>query len=259
MGNYTSHALGSLTSEYEVAEVLAHFNSQYIFDVIQEKIDTKFNIGIVIAGTNPNIVLSFEDNFNRCKAIYPEDLVNIETVRIETYKEVIDIIKSNYNIGFVYYEGIDPYTYAYYLYDFFVCNFADNIAKFFAQYIYANKDALYNSLGLDAFKKQKDSNANYGNYGKTVYDDSKLAIISANIVYVVNAMKSFDITPQDIFSVIYGNLDIVNMLTASIQFQYDPFKQLFYSVPPEYEPILFTNIRLALQQMVQRTEAINYL
>lgn len=257
MGNYSQQMLGSLTSEYEVAEVLAHFNSQYILDVIQDKINNKFNPNIVMGSANPNIVLSFEDNFNRCKAIYPEDVPNIESVRTETYMEIIDIIKDNYNIGFVYYEGIHPYTYAYYLYDFFVCNFANYIAKFFAQYIINNKDLLYTSLGLEAYRKQKDSTTSYA---KKVYEDNKLAIISTNIVYVVNAMKSFDIQPKDIFSIIYGSVDIVDMLTASIQFPYDPFKQLFYSVPPDYEPILFTNIRLYLQQMVQRTESVaNYL
>lgn len=256
MGNYTQSGISSLASEYEVAEVLAHFNSQYIFDVIQDKINTRFNPTIVMSGTNPNIVLSFEDNFNRCKAVYPDDIPNIEQVRIETYKEIIDIIKENYGIGFIYHEGIEAYTYAYYMYDFFVCNFANYIAKFFAQYIFDNKDILYASLGLDAYKKQKDSTTSYG---KKVYEDSKLAIISANIVYVVNSMKAIDIRPRDIFSVIYGNLDIVNMLTVSIQFPYDLFKQLFYSIPPDYEPILFTNIRLYLQQMVQRTEGVDYL
>lgn len=211
---------------------------------------------MVLSSQDPNIIISFEDNFKRCMAVYPDDINNIQAVRNETYREVIDIIKSNYGIGFNYTEGIEPYTYAYYMYDFFICNFANYITKFFASYIFTNKDSLYSALGLEAYKKAKDASTTYG---KKVYEDNKLAVISANILFVVNSLRSFDITPTDIFSTLYGNPTIVSMLTDAIQFPYDLFKQLFYSAPPDYEPILFTNIRLELQKLAQRSGEVDYL
>lgn len=255
MGNYTQRALNSLAAEYEVAEVLEHFNSAYIYDVIQNKINAKFIPSMTITGSNPNIVLSFEENFNRCKQTYPDDIVNIESVRIETYREIIDIIKANYNFEVRIPDNTDPYPFAYFYYDFFVCNFTNYIAKFFAMYIFNNKDNLYNALGLEAYKKSKDGATAYG---RKVYEDSKLAVISANIVMVVNALKAFDITPDIIFSALYDKA-VVDMMTNSLLLQYDMFKQLFYTVPSDYEAILFTNIRLELQQMAQRSGGLDYL
>ena len=255
MGNFTQRALNSLAAEYEVAEILEHFNSAYIFDVIQSKIDNRFNPTLNLANSNPNIVLSFEENFMRCKLTYPDDIANIEQVRYETYREIIDIIKSNFGFEVIVPDGIDPYAYAYYLYDFFVANFTAYIAKFFALYIFTNKDNIYNAMGLEAYKKSKDGSTAYG---RKVYDDSKLAVISANIITVVNGLKAFDIPPAIIFSALYDKT-IADMMTNSILFPYDMFKQLFYTVAPDYEPILFTNMRLELQQMAQRSGGIDYL
>lgn len=250
MGNYTHYALNSMAAEYEVSEVLEHFNSQYIFDIIQDKINNRFSSAMVMGSSNPNIVLSFEDNFNRCKAVYPDDIHNINEVREETYQEVIDIISKNFRFNFKPMEGIETFSYAHYLYDFFVCNFSNYISKFFAVYIYNNKDALYSSLNLDAVRKESDISTTYG---KRVYEDTKLAVISSHILYVVNAMSNIDITPDIIFSIIYGTQEIVNLLTNCLEFPYELFKTLFYNIPPSYEAILFTNIRLELQQLAQRS------
>lgn len=256
MGNYTQSVMNSLTAEYEVSEVLAHFNSAYILDVIQEKINNRFIPTMVLSSTNPNIIISFEDNFKRCFAMYPEDAENIRSVREETYREVIDIICNNYGITFKYTEGIEPYTYAYFMYDFFVCNYAKYIASFFAQYIYTNKDALYNALNLEAYKKSKDASTQYG---KKVYEDSKLAVISSNIVLVINAIRTFDITKELIFSTIFGTKEIVELMSSAVNTPYDIFKTLFYSAPVDYQPILFTNVRLELQKLAVREDGIDYL
>lgn len=253
MGNYTQRAMNGLTAEYEVSEVLEHFNSQYIFDVITEKIANRFNLSIVMSASNPNIVLAFEDNFKRCMAVYPGDIKNIEQIREETYEEIVDIIAKAYGFSVNFIEGIDMYWYAYQLYDFFVCNYANYIATFFAKYIYNNRVDIYNAFNLDAVKKVKEGAIAYG---KKVFNDSKLAVILTNIVYVVNGMVSFDITFETILNHIYGNINIVQPLLASLSFPYDVYKQLFYnSVTPDYQPMLITNIRLALQQYGERANS----
>lgn len=253
MGNYTQGALNQLSAEYEVSEVLEHFNSQYIMDVIQEKIQTRFAPNLVMSASKPNIVMGFEDNFNRCKLVYPEDIQNIQAVRTETYREVVDIISKAYGFNVRIYENIDIYWLAYQLYDFFVCNFADYVAKFFAEYIYRNKDVLYTTFNMDQYKKAKDGAIVYG---KRLYNnDSKLAIILANVLTVVNGISSFDITPADIFYTIYGNKAVVDILSASLLFPYDMFKTLVYNIPEDYKPILYTNIRLELQKMGEGASA----
>lgn len=253
MGNYTQRAMNGLTAEYEVSEVLEHFNSQYIFDVITEKIANRFNLSMVMSASNPNIVLAFEDNFKRCMAVYPGDIKNIEQIREETYEEIVDIIAKAYGFSVNFIEGIDMYWYAYQLYDFFVCNYANYIATFFAKYIYNNRVDIYNAFNLDAVKKVKEGAIAYG---KKVFNDSKLAVILTNIVYVVNGMVSFDITFETILNHIYGNINIVQPLLASLSFPYDVYKQLFYnSVTPDYQPMLITNIRLALQQYGERANS----
>lgn len=253
MGNYTQRAMNGLTAEYEVSEVLEHFNSQYIFDVITEKISNRFNLSMIMSASNPNIVLAFEDNFKRCMAVYPADINNIKEVREETYEEIVDIIAKAYGFTVNFIEGIDMYWYAYQLYDFFVCNYANYIATFFAKYIYNNRVDIYNAFNLDAVKKVKEGAIAYG---KKVFNDSKLAVILTNIVYVVNGMVSFDITFETILNYIYGNINIVQPLLASLTFPYDVYKQLFYnSVSPDYQPMLITNIRLALQQYGERANS----
>lgn len=256
MGNYTQGTLNQLSAEYEVSEVLEHFNSQYIMDVIQEKIQTRFVPNMVMSANKPNIVMSFEDNFNRCKAVYPEDIQNIEAVRVETYREIIDIISKAYGFTVQMYENIDVYWMAFQLYDFFVANFADYISRFFAEYIYNNKGPLYDAFNMDQYKKSKDAAIVYGK--KLYNNDSKLAIILANLLTVVDGMKSFDIPPAVIFYFIYGHKNIVDILSTTIGFPYDMFKTLFYNIPEDYRPILYTNIRLELQKMGERATTGGY-
>lgn len=244
MSNFTSSALRLQSTENEVAVVLSHFNSDYILDIIQDKLNNKF----VLATTNigpPNIVASFASNFIYLKIQYPSDTANIDIVRDETYKEILDIICKSYGISYVLDDTVDLFTQVFYVYDFFVCNFSAYISLFFAKYIYINRQALYNSLSLDQFKKSKDSSSIYG---KKIYDDPYIGTISAQLGYVINNMRQFDISFHDILEVIYGNPNIINIFNT-IGIPYDFFKTIYYAIPEEYQSILITNIRLELQQL----------
>lgn len=244
MSNFTGSALRLQSTENEVAVVLSHFNSDYILDIIQDKLNNKF----ILTTTNieePNIVSSFASNFVYLRNQYPSDTTNIDIVRDETYKEIMNIIARNYEITYVLDDSIDLFTQVFYMYDFFVCNFSRYMSLFFAKYIYKNRQELYACLNLDQFKKSKDSSSVYG---KKVYEDPYIGTISANLIYVINNMRQIDVPFQTILELIYGNPNIINIFNT-IGIPYDFFKTIYYAVPTEYQSILITNIRLELQQL----------
>lgn len=253
MSNYSSSALRFLSSENEVAVVLSHFNSSYILDVIQDKLNSKFLI-TTASIESPNIVDAFRSNFIAIASQYPFDEKNITICRDETYREILDIICRNYGIEWNrdYVESsLDPamslYSFAHYVYDFFVSNFSTYISLFFARYIYANRTAIYNSLNLDQFKRSKDSSTMYG---KRAYDDPYIGIISTNIIYVIDNMIQFDVSFHDILTTIYGDQNVVNLLINGLGISYDFFRNVYYAIPPEFKPNLITNIRLDIQRII---------
>lgn len=249
MGNYSINGLNQMATENEVATVLSHFNSSFIYDVIDEKLRGRFNLAMSIQ--NANMVVAFEQNFKDLAATYPSDIKNIETVRTETYREIVDMICAYYGIQYALppieeSPTVDYYTVAYYLYDFLVYGFFIYISKFYARYIYANKDQIYDSMGLDAYKKNKDSSTLYG---KKVFSDVKIAVISAYIMTVVKNMESFDISIENILTVIYGDANIVALLASIINNMPMDFFKTYFKVPMEVEAIMYTNIRLELTRL----------
>lgn len=256
MGNYTIGGLNQMASQNEVATVLSHFNSQFIYDVIQEKLEGRFNISISMQ--NANIVQAFNQNFKDLKLSYPSDIQNIEEVEKETYKEIISMICDFYQIQFNIPDADQTntlFTIAFYLYDFLVSNFFSYISIFYARYIYTNKDQIYDSMEMDVFKKNKDSSTLYN---KKVFVDPKIAIVSAHLMIVVKNMRSFDITVEDILSIIYGNANIVTMISSIVNnITVDFFKNV-YEVPQQIESILYTNIRLEMQRLMAAENGIDF-
>lgn len=251
MGNFSINGLNQMATENEVATVLSNFNSNYIYDVIQDKLNGRFNISM--STQNANVVVSFDQVFKDLQVKYPSDAQNVERVRLETYREIVDFICKYYGIQYALpaidqAPSVDYYVVAYYLYDFLVSNFFTFISTFYARYIYGNRDQIYDCMGLDAFKKNKDSSTQYG---KKIFNDSKTAIISANIIGVVKNLSGFDITIENILSVIYGNVNIVNMMAGILNNIPMDFFKTYFNVPPNVEAILYTNIRLELQRLSQ--------
>lgn len=251
MGNFSINGLNQMATENEVATVLSHFNSNYIYDVITDKLNGRFNINMAMQ--NANVIVAFDQLFKDLQSKYPSDVQNIEGVRLETYREMVDFICNFYGIQYslpAVGQGpaVDYFTVAYYLYDFLVSNFFAYISTFYARYIYTNRDQIYDCMGLDAFKKNKDSSTQYG---KKVFNDPKVAIISANIMGVVKNLKGFDITVENILSIIYGNVNIVNMMSGILNNIPTDFFKTYFEVPPSVEAILYTNIRLELQKLSQ--------
>lgn len=241
MGIENNSQIYNITSENQIATILSHFSSNYIIDTIKDKLNNKFNIYAI---ENPNIVYSFELNFNQMKALHPADINNINSVRIESYREIIDVLCEYYNLQFnETVEDQDIYSSAFYLYDFLVANFFNYITIFFANYIVKEKNHLYDIINTNIDIKEI-------SYIKKIYKDNKIAVISAHLDYIIDYLKGLDISLYDILGYIYSNeiLNLMNIIIAPIG---DFFKDHYVSLlnNPSMFPIIMTNIRLYLQKI----------
>jgi len=249
----------NISLEGEVSDILSHFNSDFVFDIIKDNINNRFNyfqLAMV------NIPASFEARFKTAKLQFPENVDQIEEIRIDTYNQILNILANNFNVQINYNNITDVYSAAYYLYDFLVSNFSNNLVSFFANYIvkeknslyegFANyivkeKNSLYEGLQLARFKKSKDSSTIYA---KKLYKNPKLAIINANLDYVIDNICAFDISFYTILNTIYQDKNIIKYLSDICLPIYDFFKTTYASLlQSQYRPILLTNIRLEIQRL----------
>lgn len=236
----------TITNEKELATLLATFDSQYIFDIIKDQLDNKFNNTFFLA--KPNAIVSFEQTFKNLLEQYPMDKENILDTRETTYRQIIQILLDEYRFSFREDDNFNAYTLSYYMYDFFISNFSRYIALFFANYLYAEKDSIYSYFKLDESKKNKDSTTIYG---KKLYNDTTLAIISANLVYILDNMASFDITFENILRYVYTDPSIINCLLNYIAPMEDFYKNFYCSVfkDKNTRPSYITFTRLEFQKM----------
>ena len=236
-----------ISNEYNITEILAHFDSDYIISTIEDKLQ---EINFASSLIQPNIIASFEENFKLMKDQFPGDESNINAVRIRVYTEIIQILCDKFNLQFnTIDDTIDLYTAAFYAYDFLVCNRNSIMVNFFVSFIINNKDSLYSALNLDAVKKNKDSSLMYG---KKVYADQKFVLISANIEKAIKYISTLDIRLINIFQSTYVNMEVVSFLDNAFADRGNFFNTYYCSIinKPEDLPIVITNIRLQLQRMV---------
>lgn len=239
--------LYEISNESNIIDILAHFDSNYIFDILEDKLE---HINFSSSQIEPNIVASFETNFKNMNDQFPGDSQNIRNIREQVYRDIIRILTNKFNLKFnTVDDTIDLYTAAYYLYDFVVCNRNSIMINFFTAFIINNKESLCTTLNMDDFRKNKDSAAAYG---KRVYQDYKFAIISANMPNVINYISNLDITLVNIFQSTYKDLKLVQFLDNAFADKGNFFKDFYCNIlnKPEELPIIITNIRLALQSHV---------
>lgn len=240
---YRNDQIYTMIAEGEVANILAHFNSDYIMNIIKSYINKRFDFNSLI--NNPNIVMSYEINFKDLMTQYPSDVDNIKQARQETYEEIVSIICQHYKLNYIPNPDNDMYSVAYWLYDFFVCNYAKNIINFFTGYIYQNKEAIYNNLELYKYKKDRDSSTTYI---KKVYNDIIIATIISKIKEVIYYISGFDIEMNTLLSYNY-DIDTCNFINSIVIPTNNIFKENFCEVFSI--PTILTDIRLALQQMMK--------
>lgn len=236
-----------IANEYNLTEALSHFDSQYIFDIINDKID---NLDFASVLEEPNVVTSFEETFKMMNENFPGDADNIRDIRDQVYIDVIDTLCKRFNLSWNDQDdNIDHYTLAFYLYDFLVSNRNTIMVNFFTAFIMNNKDSLVRVLDVTDYQKSRDTSAVYG---RRIYDDQGYGVISANMTKVINYIATIDITLYNIFQSIYTNQEVLYFLDNAVADKGNFFKDFYCSVldQPDILPIVITNIRLALQRNV---------
>ena len=237
--------LYNISSENNLTELLAHFDSDFVLNIIEDKISNRVYVPIQQA----NIICSFEKNFETMREMFPGDGENINSVRTRVYTDVITMLCTGFNLNFMVDESTDLYTLAYYLYEFLVSDSGPIMINFFASFIINNKDSLYNSLNLETTRKSKDSSTIYN---KRIFDDPKYVSISANLEKVLNHIITIDISLDNIIQSTYANPKIINLLAESISDKGNYFEQYYCSLlkRPDELPVILTDIRLLLQKLL---------
>ena len=81
----------NIVSENELAEVLSHYSSEFIFSIVDNAMKARYN-NVPIA-TIPNVVGAWEQNFKAIIETYgSESSMEVLNVRNETYREIISCI-----------------------------------------------------------------------------------------------------------------------------------------------------------------------
>ena len=244
----------NVITENELAEVLSHYNSDFVLSIIENCM--KYRFVCVPVTAYPNVVAGWEQNFKAIRAQYgTESNEEVLRVRNETYREIIDIICKAFGMNFTIDDGVDVYSAAYHLYDLMVSNFMDNMISFFANFIYKERADIYESLGLSDMKKNKDSSTIYG---KKIYKDIKLAVINANIDRVVTSVCSMDIQFHNIISIIYGNnSELKRYILSIVSAENDFFDKAYTTVlNSDIRPDIITGIRFKLQEIAMMHDQV---
>ena len=244
----TNSQMYNVVTESELAEVLSHYDSEFVYNIVDEALKSRFQC--VPVTPIPNVVAGWESNFKAIIANYGnmEAHAQVINVRNETYREIIDTICKEFNLNFTIDDSVDLYSSAYHLYDFFVSNFSNNMISLFANFIYKERSSLYDILNLSEMKKNKDGSTIYG---KKIYKDVKLAVINANIDTVIKAVCDTDIPFHSIISLICGNNSELKTYFLSIVSANQDFLNTAY-VPvlnSDIQAEIITGIRFKLQQI----------
>lgn len=245
MSNFlANNNMYNICTENEISVILSHFNPEYVFNIIRDNISQRFRYSQL---RMPNIVVSFENYFKQLKTIYTDidQIREIEDTRISTYREIISILSNNFHFKFNYDEIQDYYSAAFYLYSFLVSDFSNNLITFFSNFILKERNNIYESFKLNDLKKNKDNSTIYN---KKIYKNNKVAIINANLDFVIDNICVFDITMSDILNSIYADKSIVKFLETSILPIQDFFKTVYVPIiQSNLKPMILTDIRLNIQ------------
>lgn len=230
-----------VNAERDVTIILSKFNTNYIYDCIENALAAKNNAEFIIP--NPNLVRSLEDNFIIMQQNFPDDRANILECREETYMEIIQYLCGKFNLSFTPNDKVDLYSAAYYLYDFLVGNYLNYLTLFFGKFILQEKNNLYKSLNLDRFKK----NTNI-NYGKKIIKDPMISVIIVQISYIIDQLMSYDFSFDNIVKLVYDNNDIARFITTLFndnEYFYNFYKNDISNL--FIRPNIITMIRLFIQ------------
>ena len=226
----------------QVSDLLAYFNDDLIYDTVNIAIDNQHRI-LDDTTYGVNLVESIEQSYKKSLSIITDEItINaMNEKRDRIYYLIINCICSRYNLSLINeFEIVDLYSLASVMYDFFVSGFRNKLIKFYSEFIYKKKNNIYINH-LTHLKKEKNISMLYG---RKVYKNNKLAIINANIEYVMDCISGYDISFEDILSLVYPDKSVVAMMVNNIATD-DFFKN-------QYSFVLRTNLRYRIISEVSR-------
>ena len=247
--------INSTNSEYaviqnnELSSILNNFNNDCIYNVVQFALNNRYATNNTITAM-PNLVISYENIFKRTLDYNPSGREETLSVRNEVYENIIKQICDAYQL--VYNDGdtIDLFTPASMMYSLFISDFQRSIVSFFVNYIYKERNGIYEALRLEEKKKGKDSSSIYA---KKLVKNHKLGTIMANLNYVIESIcLAFDISFETYLNYVYlEDKNLSNFINSIVSCKEDFFKT--YVVPIFQTNIgvtIYTSIRLAFQEYI---------
>lgn len=246
MGGYNS-----IDTDLGIGTILSHFDSEYIRGVVEESLANKFRPFEI---PMPNMVDVLNRQFAAILDHSPDYKEQVIETRDETYREIIRMICSYYNLSFmVPFEELDPlklYSTARTLYDIFISRFTDCLFDFFINYIKTNTSSIINYLNNNPNTKKPREDT-------SIYIDPKFAIIHANINMILYNMATYDISLDQILHYILqpGYYEVI---TSMLRDNGDFYKNHYaiYVVDEQYKANTLTNIKLKLQAQTQNAASI---
>ena len=239
------------SKEYEIqangqlSSILSQFDSDYVMHVIEATLEDQFLYFDILE--KPNAVKAFEQVFSQLFEMYQLDTDNIADTRIDAYSSIIHILKHKFFFDFIETEGMDWYTVAYYLYDFYVAKFNYYMVNFYSKYLTDEKDQIYREMNLEELRKRKDTSSNYAKY---VFDENDpLVVIMANLPTVLHNLRYMNIPDEVVYRYSYGNTPQILELFQSHVVPSSSLFQLYNSLlfNEHLYANIVTQIRLKLQ------------
>lgn len=246
MNNY----VGTIDTDAGIGTILGYFSTEYINHVIDDSLGMKFR---PFNEPMPNMVDVLERNFIAVRANSPDYVEKVDSVRNETYREIIQRICKYYNLTFTGdFDSISAqelYGIAHLMYDVFISRFTDYMMNFFVSYIVNNADSIESYLKCDeSYIKPKES----GLYDPTNFIDPKFIIIHANANKVIWNMAAYDIPLQMLLQYFLGPKNGANM-SMYLQDNGDIYKNHYasYILNPVTSAGVLTNVKLMLKAKTQ--------
>ena len=233
-----------LQANNQLSIILSQFDAEYIINIVDDTLQRQFNTFDLIGP--PNAVTACEDLFQEYYNTYPAEHDNIDDVRNQLYRETIARICKWMGLTFNENQNVDIYTLARYMYDFYVAKFNKYLVEFYDRYLDAEKDFIYTSFYLEELSKSKDVSSAYSKM--TFSSDRAIALIVANIQYVLSHLKDMPVTDDYIYRTIYHDENIVNLFTANVVSNngiFNLFNRILFN-PYLYSTVI-THIRMAIQ------------
>lgn len=233
----------------QLSVILSQFDANYIVSIVDDILQRQLNNFDLIGP--PNAVMSCENLFKEYYLTYPTEHDNIDYNRDQLYREIILRICKWMELEFVEMQDTDIYTLTYYMYDFYVAKLNKYIIMFYDRYLDAEKDYIYTSFYLeDVGGKNKDISSIYSNMAFS--NNRSIALIVANLQYVLTHLKEMPVTDEYIYQTIYGDERIVHLLSNNIISKngiFNLFNKIVFN--PYLYPTIVTHIRMQIQMSHQ--------